>query len=500
MPIASDHAAGHPGPAAWNTGVEHVIYRSPLPAVAVPERTVPEHVLAEARQRDKVALLDAVTGESLTYAELAEQVESTARGLVAAGIEPGDTVAIVALNRPRYAVALHAVMAAGATAALINPVLTAREIERLKVLANVKATLDLDDLPAGTTETLPRPDPAGIAAVLFSSGTTGLTKAVKLSHRALVANLEQHRPGWRIDETDVLAANLPFFHIYGFAVILNSGLLGGATLVTMPRSDAGTYLSRLAEHRVTRAFLVPPLAASIADHPRHQPLADLKLALCGAAPLDEGVRQEAERRLRAPIRQGYGLTEAGGTHQTFDDDLESDPTSIGVLCPGTEARIVEPGTGTDVAEGEPGEMLLRGPQLMAGYVDDEEATRQAFVDGWLRTGDLVRVHNGRFFVVDRIKEMIKYKGYQVAPAELEALLRRHPAIRDAAVIGTPDRANGEVPKAFVVTQGDVTAAEVMAFVAAEVAPFKKVRQVEFVEEIPRSVSGKILRRLLKDGL
>jgi acyl-CoA synthetase (AMP-forming)/AMP-acid ligase II len=471
-----------------------VIYHSPLPAVAVPERTVPEHVLEGARHNDKVALVDAVTGESLTYAELADQVGRTARGLVRAGIRPGDTVAIASPNRPRYAVGLHAVMAAGATAALINPMLTRPEIARLHELANVTATLDLDDLPDSDTDSLPPGNPGATAVVLFSSGTTGLTKAVGLSHRALVANLEQHRPGWRVDETDVLAANLPFFHVYGFAIILNSGLLGRATLVTMPRSDAGTYLRRLAEHRVTRAFLVPPLAAAIADLPEPVPELSLKLVLCGAAPLDDTIRQEAERRLRAPVRQGYGLTEAGGTHQTFDDDVESDPTSVGVLCPGTEARIVEPGTTTDVAVGE---MLIRGPQVMDGYLGDEQATREAFVDGWLRTGDLVRVHNGRFHVVDRVKEMIKYKGYQVAPAELEAVLRRHPAVQDAAVIGAPDRVNGEVPHAFVVTQGDVTADELMAFVAAEVAPYKKVRQVEFVREIPKSVSGKILRRLLK---
>ncbi|MEV6240762.1 AMP-binding protein [Lentzea sp. NPDC051838] len=470
-----------------------MIYRSPLPAVAVPAITVPAHVLVH--DNDKVALKDAVSDEAITYAELKRAVEATARGLVAQGIKPGDTIAITSVNRPRYAVGLHAIMAAGATAALINPLLTPQEIEQLKTLANVTRTLDLDDLPEDGTAQLPETDPAHTAAILFSSGTTGFTKAVKLSHRALVANLEQQRQGWRIDETDVLAANLPFFHIYGFAIILNSGLLGGATLVTMPRSDAGTYLRRLEDHKVTRAFLVPPLAAAIADQEAPTTPTHLKLVLCGAAPLDEDTRRRAELKLNAPVRQGYGLTEAGGTHQTFDDDEETDPRSVGVLSPGTEARIVEPGTTEDATEGE---MLIRGPQVMDGYLNDEAATRQAFVDGWLKTGDLVRVRNGRFYVVDRVKEMIKYKGYQVAPAELEALLRKHPQVKDAAVKGAPDRVNGEVPKAFVVTQGDVTAEELMAFVAAEVAPFKKVRQVEFVEEIPRSVSGKILRRLLKD--
>ncbi len=475
-----------------------MIYRSPLPTVVVPARTVHEHVLADARRHgDRIALLDAATGETITYAELADQVDATAKGLVKAGVEAGDTVALVSPNRPGYAVGLLAIMAAGATATLISPMLTPHEIDQLRELAHVKLTLDLDDLPASATGELPAADPAGTAAILFSSGTTAFTKAVKLSHRAVVANLEQQRLGWRIDHTDVLGANLPFFHIYGFAIILGSGLLGGATLVTMPRSDPVTYLERLRDHRVTRAFLVPPLAAAIADvaDPPEQP--GLKLVLCGAAPLDEQVRQAAERNLRAPIRQGYGLTEAGGTHQTCDGDLDSDPTSVGVLSASTEARIVEPGTTTDLPEGEPGEMLIRGPQLMDGYVDDEEATRAAFVDGWLRTGDLVTVRDGRFHVVDRIKEMIKYKGYQVAPAELEAVLRRHPMVRDAAVVGTPDRTSGEVPKAFVVTQGDVSSEELMAFVAAEVASFKKVRQVEFVNEIPRSVSGKILRRLLR---
>ncbi|MCG8922748.1 class I adenylate-forming enzyme family protein [Lentzea sp. CC55] len=370
-------------------GAEPVIYRSPLPAVAVPERTVPEHVLHRARHNDEIALVDAVTDESLTYAE---QVEAVARGLVRTGIRPGDTVAITSSNRPLFAVGLHAVMAAGATAALINPMLTPREIVRLSRPANVSRTLDLDDLPWGGNDSPPPGNPRARAVVLFSSGTTGVTKAVGLSHRAIVANPEQHRPGWRIGETDVLAANLPFFHVHGFTIILDSGLLGGAALVTMPRGDAGTYLRRLADHRVTRACLMPPLAAAIADHAGPVPHPRLE----HVAPLDDAVRREAERKLGARVRQGYGLTEAGGTHQTSDDDGESDPASIGVLCPGTEARVVEPGTA------------------------------QAFADGWLRTGDLVRVRDGRFHVVGRVRKMIRYKGYQVAPAELEAVLRRHP--------------------------------------------------------------------------
>jgi acyl-CoA synthetase (AMP-forming)/AMP-acid ligase II len=229
-------------------------------------------------------------------------------------------------------------------------------------------------------------------------------------------------------------------------------------------------------------------------------LSSLRYAFCGAAPLDVEVTERAEKRLGCLIRQGYGMTEASpGTHQVFDDAFTTTPPgSVGRLSPNTEARLVKAGTDEDVAPGETGELLIRGPQVMAGYLDNPEATAATITDGWLHTGDLVRVdEDGVFWIVDRIKELIKYKGYQVAPAELESVLLTHPDVLDAAVVGVPHAEGGEAPKAFVVTSRPVEADSLMAFVAEQVAPYKKVRSVEFVERIPKSPTGKILRRLLK---
>ncbi|TWP47252.1 4-coumarate--CoA ligase family protein [Lentzea tibetensis] len=493
-----------------------MIFRSPLPPVPIPDRTLTEHVLAGAAARaDRPAVVDGLTGDLITYGELARRVELAAAGLVRLGVRSGDVVALVSHNQPLFAVALHAITAAGATVALVNPALTPAEIGHLLTISRatvaicsrqsagaVRATgfpvLPLEDLPDGRAP-LPRRDPATTAAaILFSSGTTGVTKAVRHTHRGLVANLEQTRAGWRLTEHDVLAAVLPFFHVFGFSIVLNSGLLAGATVVAMPRFDATGYLGLLRRHGVTRAYLVPPMVAALASSGETPDLPALRYAVCGAAPLDDEQRARAELVLGCPIRQGYGLTEAGGTHQTFDDDFAAgDARAVGTLSPGTEARLVEPGTRIDVAPGRPGELLIRGPQVMAGYVGEDEATAAALGDGWLSTGDLMSVDEaGRFHVLDRIKEMIKYKGYQVAPAELEALLRTHELVADAAVVGVPDAVAGEVPKAFVVLSGPLDADELISWVAARIAPYKKVRAVEFVTHVPRSVSGKILRRLL----
>ncbi|MEU0466186.1 AMP-binding protein [Amycolatopsis sp. NPDC006131] len=507
-----------------------MIHRSPLPDVEIPDVTLTEFVIGgAARFGDATALVDGRTGESLTYAELRSAVTAGAAGLAAHGVGPGDVVALMSHNQPSFVVALHAAIAAGAAVTPINPALTPGEIAKQLRLAGARLLIAAEPVVdkalevAGEVFVLgehprarsftslftdgPAPeldlDPATSVAVLpFSSGTTGIPKGVRLTHRNLVANLAQTRAGWRIGPDDVQAAVLPFFHIYGFTIILNSGLLGGAKVVTLPRFELDEYLRTLAAHRVTRAYFAPPmvLALATAPHVEDHDLSSLRFALCGAAPLDVEVTERAERRLGCLIRQGYGMTEASpGTHQVFDDDFaETPPGSVGRLSPNTEARIVAPGTDSDVAPGETGELLIRGPQVMDGYLDDPAATAATITGGWLHTGDLVRVDDdGVFWVVDRLKELIKYKGYQVAPAELEAVLLTHPAVLDAAVVGVPHTEGGEAPKAFVVTGDTVGADELMAFVAERVAPYKKVREVEFVERIPKSPTGKILRRLLR---
>jgi acyl-CoA synthetase (AMP-forming)/AMP-acid ligase II len=462
-----------------------------------------------------------------------------AGGLARLGVRPGDVVALISHNQPRYAVAVHGIMAAGATVTPVNPAFTAEEIA--KILRAARASVVIAAVPAAAAATaaadtvgvphrflLGRPgeehpgfrpfaeleasgepapritiDPAtAVAALPFSSGTTGLPKGVRLTHRNLVANLEQNRVGWPVAADDVLPAALPFFHIYGFMIILNTGLAARARVVTLARFQLDAYLRLVQEHRATRAFLAPPMVLQLATSPAVDgyDLSSLRRGICGAAPLDVEVTERAERRLGCLIRQGYGMTEASpGTHLVPDAEFATTPAgSVGRLVPGTEARLVDPATLQDVPTGEPGELWVRGPQVMAGYLDDPGATAATIVDGWLRTGDIARVDDdGVFWIVDRLKELIKYKGYQVPPAELEALLLTHPDVLDAAVVGMPHAEGGEAPKAFVVTARPVDPGALMSWVAERVAPYKKVRAVEFVDAIPKSPSGKILRRQLR---
>ena len=264
----------------------------------------------------------------------------------------------------------------------------------------------------------------------FSSGTTGVSKGVMLTHRNLVANMEQIRSVHRIGADDVLIGVLPFFHIYGQTVVLNLGLSQGATIVTMARFDMAHFLDLLERHRVTRAHIAPPVVLGLAKVPgvEGRDLA-LRVVISGAAPLDAETAERAGERLGAPIRQGYGMTEASPvTHIAADDELEAqDPGAIGPLLSSTEGRLVDPDSGEDT-DGD-GELWIRGPQVMRGYLADDAATAATLTDdGWLKTGDVARVEDGGVFrIVDRVKELIKYKGYQVPPAELEALLIGHPA-------------------------------------------------------------------------
>ena len=304
-----------------------------------------------------------------------------------------------------------------------------------------------------------------------------------------------------MDDTDTMLGLLPFFHIYGMLVIMNLGLHRGATVVTMPRFEIEQFLHVLQTYGVTFAPIVPPIVLALAKHPAvdKYTLTSLRVLFSGAAPLRENVADAAGARLGCRVLQGYGLTETSPvTHAMRVGSGVSKAASIGPPVPNTEVRVVDVESGVDRGPNEEGELWVRGPQVMKGYLNQPEATAATIdPEGWLRTGDIGYAdEDGCFFIVDRVKELIKYKGMQIAPAELEALLVGHPAIVDAAVVPMADDEAGEVPKAFVVTRGDVTADEIMAYIAERVAPHKKLRYVEMIEQIPKSASGKILRRVL----
>jgi acyl-CoA synthetase (AMP-forming)/AMP-acid ligase II len=506
---------------------------SPHPDVTIPDVPLHEFVLADAMGRaGQEALVDGPTGRTLTYGQLAGGVRRVAAGLAARGFAKGDVFAIYSPNLPEYALAFYGVSAAGGVNTTISPLYTVDELTRqlsdagARFLLTVPPLLDkaLDAagrggveevfvfgegatpfaslLAAGDTPPAVDIDPANdLVALPYSSGTTGINKGVMLTHRNLVANLCQGAPALLAGEGERLIAVLPFFHIYGLVVLMAAALSRGSTLVTMPRFDLEQFLALLQDQRITRAYVAPPIVLALAKHPLvdKYDLSALKSVFSGAAPLDASLERACHERLGCEVIQGWGLTETSPVVTTnYNTPRGPQPGSVGVPLPNTEMRVVDPATGADVSRGETGELLVRGPQVMAGYLNAPEATEAMLdPDGWLHTGDLGRIdEHGYVYIVDRVKELIKYKGLQVAPAELEAVLLSHPEVADAAVVRFPDEEAGEVPKAFVVARGQVDPEALMAFVAERVAPHKKVRRVEFVDEIPKAASGKILRRLL----
>ena len=487
-----------------------MIYRSPEPDIEIPEVTLTEHVLGEAAARgDHPAFIDGATGDVTTFADFAGKVDAVAAMLQARGIAKGSVVGLVGPNTAEWGIAYHAILRAGATVTPMNPLLTPEEIG--KQVENSGAELVIDDPPGfvaeapadGTPEDA-GVDPEDLAVLPYSSGTTGLMKGVMLTHRNLVANIEQAWNSMPLGPDDTLVGLLPYFHIYGQTVVLNLGLAKGSTIVNMARFDLDQLLEIVERHGVTWLHVAPPVILALATAPQVEgrDFSKLKLVISGAAPLDADLAGRAEERIGAPIRQGYGMTELSPvSHKSrLARVAETPPGSVGALIPNTEARLVDPETGEDVPEGEEGEIWIRGPQVMKGYLNNEDATAETLLEeGWLRTGDIGRIdENGFFYVVDRLKELIKYKGYQVPPAELEAVLVSHPEVKDAGVIGVPNADGEEVPKACVVAADGLDAEELIGYVAERVAPYKRVREVEFVDEVPKSASGKILRRLLRE--
>ncbi|MFD7894096.1 AMP-binding protein [Streptomyces sp. NPDC059743] len=479
---------------------------------------------------------------SLTYAQLDVFHRRIAAALADAGVRKGDVLALHSPNTVAYPAVFYAATRAGASVTTAHPLATAEELatqlrdSAARWIVTVSPLLDVArrsaELVGGIEEifvcdraeghrsvldmarsTAPEPavtiDPGeDIAALPYSSGTTGVPKGVMLTHRSIATNLAQLEPVMPMRRGDRILAVLPFFHIYGLTALMNAPLRHGATVVVLPRFDLDQFLGAIEKHRINGLYVAPPIVLALAKHPAvaQYDLSSLEYVLSAAAPLDARLAAACSARLNLPpVRQAYGMTELSpGTHVVPLTAASPPPGAVGKLLPGTEMRIVSlDDPDKDTGPGAEGEILIRGPQVMKGYLGRPEATAEMIdADGWVHTGDVGRTDDdGWLFVVDRVKELIKYKGFQVAPADLEALLLTHEAIADAAVIGVHDTDGNEVPKAYIVRQPGaeaLTEGDVMTYVAERVAPYKKVRRVEFIGNVPRAASGKILRRELRD--
>ena len=520
------------------------IHTSPFSSVEIPDIALTPYVFQHADHlSEEPAVIDAMSDKTLTFGELQRDIARFAGCLEAWGFPKGGVLAVMAPNMAEYPVAVHGALTMGGTVTTVNPLYTAEELanqlrdsgaqmifvhalfaETALAAASEVGISDVIVCGAEIDGTIlyekflsgeyfaEAAEPAGqaeidldshVAVLPYSSGTTGLPKGVMLSHRNLVANIEQCKANLD-DEPEAIIAVLPFFHIYGFHVLLNTMLAMGKTVVTLPRFDLEAFLGLIQKHKAKNLYVVPPIVLALAKHPLVDKfdLSSLEAVFSGAAPLGSDVEHLVAERLGVRVVQGYGMTELSPVSHLCPEDFDK-PGSIGKLVSNTECRIVSPATGEDMGVGEEGEIWVRGPQVMLGYLGNEQATADTIdEDGWLHTGDIGYVdEDGDYFITDRLKELIKFKGFQVPPAELEALLLGHPDVADAAVVGYPDEEAGEVPKAFVVLKPDVatTSTDIMDFVAEQVAHYKQIRLMEFVEEIPKSASGKILRRLLRES-
>src|SRR5689334_1275468 len=514
-----------------------MIIKGLYPDVTIPETALTPFVLQRAQElADKPALIDGPTGREVTYRQLADSISIVAHNLAQRGFRKGDVFGILSPNCPEYAIAFHAVATLGGIVTPINPLYTRPEIlhqlkdsgarflvtlpscaekaseaiadagvEELFVFGNAPGATPFDSLLVdnGRAEQVAVNPLEDLVALPYSSGTTGLPKGVMLTHHNLVANLRQMEGLCYFYETDTLICVLPLFHIYGLVVVLNMGLYSGATVVLMPRFDLESFLKAIQDYDVSLAHIVPPIVLSLSKNPivDNYKLPKLRTLFSGAAPLGEELTRACMDRLGCSVRQGYGMTETSPvTHSSPAPPFELKLGSVGVPAPNTECKIIDLTTGEALGAGEKGEVCVRGPQIMRGYLNKPEATARTIdSEGWLHTGDIGYVdEDGHFFIVDRAKELIKYKGFQVPPAELEAVLLTHPCVADAAVIPIPDDEAGEVPKAIIVLREQVEPEAIMEFVAERVAPHKRIRHLEFVDKNQKSPSGKMLRRVLVD--
>jgi acyl-CoA synthetase (AMP-forming)/AMP-acid ligase II len=488
---------------------------------------------------DHISVIDGMTGDTFTAGQVMENIKRFAGGLVARNLGKGHTVALMAPNVPEYYTVFHGVAWAGGTITTMNPTYTASEVnhqlndanvqllivhanfvdvareavkgtgvEQIATIGKVEGLPNLEDMFGDPLEQQVPVDLDDHVIVLpYSSGTTGLPKGVMLTHRNIVANLCQVNALAELDKseegTNVTPAFVPFFHIYGMLYFVNHYPASLCTVITLPRFDLEQFLQLAQDHRAVNLWVVPPVALALAKHPivDNYDLSSVKVMFSGAAPLRSELSEAVEKRLDCTIVQGYGMTELSPVCHLVPSTAPK-TGSVGLTVAGTTCRIVNIETGEDMDLGEEGEIWVKGPQVMKGYLNNPEATRQMIdEDGWLKTGDVGYFDKEEYlFIVDRVKELIKFKGFQVAPAELEATLTAHPQIIDAAVIGIPDDEAGELPIAYIKAEegADLSLEGIQDYMRQHLASYKAVQAIKLVDEIPKSASGKILRRVLRD--
>ncbi|KAH8417674.1 hypothetical protein KR222_004012 [Zaprionus bogoriensis] len=529
----------------------NIVFGGPMPSqVAQNYRSLGQYVIDKYRSfGEQTVMIDAVNGTEYSAKFMYESIVRLAQILQKLGVKNRDVIGLSSENSVNFSIAMFAGFAVGATVAPLNVTYSDREVDHAlnlshpKIIFASKITVDriakvaksnkfvkgiialsgsstnhpnvysFTDLMSNdkyTTRadfTSPEANKAeDVALIVCSSGTTGLPKGVQLTQNNILATLDsQLQPTMIPLDQITLLTVIPWFHAFGCLTLITTATMG-TRLVFLPKFEEHLFLSAIEKYRVMLAFMVPPLMVFLAKHPivDKYDLSSLMILICGAAPLSRETEDQIKQRIGVPfIRQGYGLSESTLSVLVQTDDY-CKPGSVGVLKVGIYAKVVDPDTGKILGPNERGELCFKGDGIMKGYIGDTKSTQSAIKDGWLHTGDIGYYDNEfEFFIVDRIKELIKYKGFQVPPAEIEALLLTHDKIRDAAVIGKPDEEAGELPMAFVVKQANaqLSAEDVIQFVHESASPAKRLRGgVIFVDEIPKNPSGKILRRVLREML
>lgn len=497
---------------------------------------------------DQVVMIDALSDKKYTARFMHDSIVRLAHVLQHLGVKSNDVIGLSSENSVQYAITLFAAFAVNATVAPLNVTYSEREVDHAinlskpKIMFASKSTLDRitkvsknnsfvkaivgfhigksngniysfsELMTSKNISSKPYFEPPladksnDVALIVCSSGTTGLPKGVQLTQSNILITIDSQLEPTAIPLGEIhLLTVIPWFHAFGCLTLIATACMG-TILVYLPKFEENKFLSAIEKYRVMMAFMVPPLMVFLAKHPivDKYDLSSLMVLLCGAAPLSKETEDQIKERIGVPIiRQGYGLSEST-LSLIVQNDEACKPGSVGALKKGVYAKVVDPDTGKVLGANERGELCFKGDCIMKGYIGDPKSTHSVIKDGWLHTGDIGYYDEDfEFFIVDRIKELIKYKAFQVPPAEIEALLLTHDKVKDAAVIGKPDEEAGELPLAFVVKQANVnlTEDEVIKFVADKASPAKRLRGgVIFVDEIPKNPSGKILRRVLRDML